>query len=218
MFKLMICGIGTGVGKTIASAILVQMLGADYWKPIQCGELEASDTSRVRSLVSLRRPVFHPEAYQLAYPASPLQAASRQSIAIDPKKICLPHTDRSLIIESAGGLMVPLTNDLLLSDILIKFSCEWILVSKHYLGSINHTLLSVQFLKTRRVPIRGIIFNGTPIPGTEEYILHQTKLPCIGCIREEARLNKTIIKEYALEWKPHFHKEIARFSGTPSPR
>jgi len=201
MSHYFISGIGTDVGKTVVSSILVEALQADYWKPVQCGGLDTSDTDRVRSLVSSKITQFHPEAYRLAYPASPLQAARHAGITLRPSKLAFPKTSRPLIVECSGGLMVPFNSSLLLTDILSSSSGKWIIVSRHYLGSINHTLLSVEFLKQRRINVKGIIFNGTPLPGSEEFILGRTHLPCLGRLRQEHELTPAIIKEYAQEWK-----------------
>jgi dethiobiotin synthetase len=137
---IFVTGIGTGVGKTIVSAILVEKLKADYWKPIQAGDLDKSDTLTVKSLVSNPITYFYPEAYRLTQPYSPHKAAALDGIEIDPDKIIMPETGNQLIIEGAGGLMVPLNNN--------------------YLGSINHTLLSIDALKSRGINIRALLFNG----------------------------------------------------------
>jgi dethiobiotin synthetase len=162
MFKrpIFVTGIGTGIGKTIVSAILVEKLKADYWKPIQSGDLDNSDTLLVQSLVSNPISKFHPEAYRLTQPFSPHKSASLDGMEIDPFKIMVPQTDNQLIIEGAGGLMVPLNNNFLMIDLIKQLDAEVILVSKNYLGSINHTLLSVEALKTRGIPIKAIVFNG----------------------------------------------------------
>jgi dethiobiotin synthetase len=157
---LFITGIGTGIGKTIVSAILVESLQADYWKPIQSGDLNNSDTLKVRSLVSNTKSVFHPEAYCLTQPYSPHKSADLDGIVIDPKNIITPYTNNLLIIEGAGGLMVPLNNDFLMIDLIQQLNADVILVVKHYLGSINHTLLSIDALHNRNIAIKAIIFNG----------------------------------------------------------
>jgi dethiobiotin synthetase len=157
---LFITGIGTGIGKTIVSAVMVESLKADYWKPIQSGDLDNSDTLKVKSLVSNSTSVFHPEAYQLTQPFSPHKSAALDGIVIDPTKIKVPKTDNQLIIEGAGGLMVPLNNGFLMIDLIQQFDADVILVVKHYLGSINHTLLSLDALKSRNIAVKAIVFNG----------------------------------------------------------
>lgn len=179
---LFVTGIGTGIGKTIISAILVEKLKADYWKPIQSGDLDDSDTMKVKSLVTNASSVFHPEAYRLTQPYSPHKSAAMDGITIDPQKIILPQTERPLIIEGAGGLMVPLNDTFLMIDLVKQLDAEIILVSQNYLGSINHTLLSVDALKQRDIPVKGIIFNGPPDIDSEQFILGYSKLPLLGHI------------------------------------
>ncbi len=157
---IFITGIGTGIGKTIVSAVLVQKLQADYWKPIQSGDLDSSDTALVRRLVSNNITVFHPEAYRLTQPYSPHKSAALDGIYIDPEKIVLPETDNQLIIEGAGGLMVPLNENFLMIDLIKKLDAEVILVSKNYLGSINHTLMSAGTLKSNGIKLSRLIFSG----------------------------------------------------------
>jgi len=157
---LFITGIGTGVGKTYVSAHLVEMMQADYWKPIQSGDLEATDTMKVRNMVKNPISVFHPEAYRLTQPFSPHKAAALDGIVIDPNKIILPKTQNQLIIEGAGGLMVPLNNTFLMIDLIRQLQAEVVLVVMHYLGSINHTLLSIEMLKNKNLPINCVVFNG----------------------------------------------------------
>ena len=167
---IFVTGIGTGIGKTIVSAILVEKLKADYWKPIQSGDLEDSDTLKVKSLVTNTLSVFHPEAYRLTQPFSPHKSAKIDNITIEADKIILPKTDNQLIIEGAGGLMVPLNDHFLMIDLIRQLDAEVILVSQNYLGSINHTLLSIEALKARGIPLKTIIFNGITDPETEGII------------------------------------------------
>jgi dethiobiotin synthetase len=167
---LFITGIGTGIGKTIVSAILTEHLKADYWKPIQSGDLDNSDTMKVKSLVSNNMSRFHPEAYRLTQPYSPHKSAALDDITIQPEKIMLPETDNRLIIEGAGGLMVPLNNDFLMIDLIKQLNAEVVLVIKHYLGSINHSLLSLEALDSRNIHVKAIIFNGERDEDSEKLI------------------------------------------------
>lgn len=199
--KFFVTGIGTDVGKTIASAILTEALEADYWKPIQAGNIEDSDTITVKSLISNTNSVFHKEAYLLKTPASPHNAAAKENTEIDLNKIEIPFTKNKLIIEGAGGLMVPLNNDILVIDLIQKLDAEVILVSKNYLGSINHTLLSVEVLKQRNIPIKGIIFNGEKYKEGEDFILNYTGLKKIGHIYPEKYFDKNHIKKYAKDFQ-----------------
>lgn len=167
---LFVTGIGTGVGKTYVSAHLVETLQADYWKPIQSGDLDATDTMKVRSMVKNPTSVFHSEAYQLTQPFSPHKSAELDGIVIDPKKIVLPKTHNQLIIEGAGGLMVPLNNTFFMIDLITQLQAEVVLVVMHYLGSINHTLLSVEILKQKGLAINRIVFNGIKEAYSEDVI------------------------------------------------
>ena len=191
-----VTGIGTDVGKTLTAAILVEALKADYWKPIQAGELDCTDTMKVRSLVSNAQSQFYPETYLLSKAMSPHAAAEADNIQINIEKIILPKHTNSLIIEGAGGLMVPLTTKHLVIDLIKKLDAEVILVSKNYLGSINHTLLSAEMLKNRGIPVAGIIFNGKAVKSSEEYILNYTGLKCLLRVEEEKVINKAIVLKY----------------------
>jgi len=193
---IFITGIGTDVGKTIVSAVLVEKFKTDYWKPVQSGDLANSDTIKVQSLVSNTRSVFHPEAYRLTQPFSPHKSADLDKIAIKLDGFVLPQTTNRLIIEGAGGLMVPLNNKDMIIDLIKKLDAEVVLVSRNYLGSINHTLLSVDALITRGINIKAIVFNGDTDTYTEDII--QSKLPKnttvvrisdIGTVNKETILN-----------------------------
>jgi dethiobiotin synthetase len=163
-------GIGTDVGKTVVAATLVEALQADYWKPIQAGDLDHTDTMKVRQLVANSNSVFHPERYQLTAPMSPHAAAAIDGVRIKLADFSLPDTQNTLIVEGAGGLMVPLNDYDTMIDLIERLQLPVILVSRHYLGSINHTLLSIDALKKRNLRIAGLIFNGDPLPSTEEAI------------------------------------------------
>ncbi|MVN22403.1 dethiobiotin synthase [Mucilaginibacter arboris] len=167
---LFVTGIGTGVGKTYVSANLVETMQADYWKPIQSGDLDASDTMKVRSMVKNKTSVFHPEAYRLTQPFSPHKSAELDGIVIDPKKIILPQTQNRLIVEGAGGLMVPLNDTFFMIDLIKQLQAEVVLVVMNYLGSINHTLLSIAMLQHERLPINSVVFNGIKEAYSEELI------------------------------------------------
>lgn len=172
---IFITGIGTDVGKTIVSAIMVEQLQADYWKPVQSGDLDNSDTIKVQQLIRNPVSVFHPEAYRLTQPFSPHKSAALDGIEIDINKIIPPKTNNQLIIEGAGGLMVPLNNQHLMIDLIEKLNVEVILVSRNYLGSINHTLLSLEALLSRGINIRAIVFNGDADEYTQDIIAEQSR-------------------------------------------
>jgi dethiobiotin synthetase len=186
--KLFISGISTDVGKTIASAIITEALEADYWKPIQAGDLDHSDSHFIKSNVKSQKSKIFPNAYQFNTPASPHLAAELDGITIDLKNIIEPNTNNHLVIEGAGGVLVPLNSSNFVID-LIQPDYKVIVVSRHYLGSINHTLLTIEALKNRKINIAGIIFNGNEN--------HATQLKCIGRIEEEPYFDQNVISEYA---------------------
>ncbi|PKB16504.1 dethiobiotin synthase [Flavobacterium sp. 5] len=194
--KLFITGISTDVGKTIASSIIVESLQADYWKPIQAGDLDKSDTHKVKEYISNSKSQFHPNAYALNTPASPHLAAELDGVVIDLNQIKEPKTKSHLVIEGAGGVFVPLNDTDCVID-LIKPDYKVIIVSRHYLGSINHTLLTIEALLNRKIAIGGIIFSGNENASTESIILKKTGIKCIGRIDEEPYFDQNVIKEYA---------------------
>lgn len=194
--KLFITGISTDVGKTIASAIIVEALQADYWKPIQAGDLDHSDTHKVQSLVSNTQSQFHSNSYALQTPASPHLAAAIDGITITMNQIQEPKTTNHLVVESAGGILVPLNETQSVVD-LIQPDYKVIVVSRHYLGSINHTLLTIEALQNRQIQVAGIIFSGDENKSSESIILSRTAIPLIGRIAQEPYFDTNVISEYA---------------------
>lgn len=166
---IFVSGIGTEVGKTVVSAILVEALQADYWKPVQSGDLDYTDTDKVREWTGFGVRT-HPENYRLRTPASPHASAAIDGVAIRLESFQLPATDNFLVAEGAGGLMVPLNGRHLIIDLIEHLALPVVLVSRHYLGSINHTLLSVEALQRRGIPVAALIFNGAPHASTEQAI------------------------------------------------
>ena len=201
MKTFFITGIGTDVGKTVVSAIITEALQADYWKPIQAGELSHSDSHRIEELISNTQSQIFKNSYALKTAVSPHAAAEIEGICIELKKIINPVTKNNLIIEGAGGLLVPLNNSKTILD-LIKRDYKIIVVSKHYLGSINHTLLTIQLLKSRGLSVAGIIFNGNQVTTSEQIIQKMSKVPILGRINEEKIINRTIVKKYAMLLNP----------------
>ncbi|MDR6560277.1 MULTISPECIES: dethiobiotin synthase [unclassified Arcicella] len=199
--QYIIAGIGTEIGKTFIASILTESLEADYWKPVQSGALDFTDTNAVQSLVSNRKTIFHPEAYRLNEPLSPHAAAAIDGIEIQLSNFELPITDNNLIVELAGGLMVPLNKDTTNLDLIKQLNLPLILVSKNYLGSINHTLLSIEVLKSSNIDIKGIIFNGESNPSSEDYILNYTQVPLIGRVNQEQNISQETVKKYAEDFR-----------------
>jgi dethiobiotin synthetase len=194
--KLFITGISTDVGKTIASAIIVEALQADYWKPIQAGDVENSDSHKIKSFVSNKTTIIHPNSYLLNTPASPHLAAEIDGVIIDLQQIKEPLTQNHLVIEGAGGVFVPLNDTDCVID-LIQSDYRVIVVSRHYLGSINHTLLTIEALHNRKIAIGGIIFSGNENLSTESIILNKTGIKYLGRIEQEPYFDQNVIKEYA---------------------
>ena len=197
MKKLFITGIGTDIGKTIVSSIIVEALKADYWKPIQSGDLSFTDTMQVQSLITNTTSVFHQESYKFVNPLSPHAAAALEDTRIDLERIKSPETTNNLIIEGAGGLLVPLNDKHFIIDLITHLDAEVILVSRNYLGSINHTLLTYEALKQRNIKIKGLIFNGNENLATENSIINYTKLPVLLSVNQETILTKEIVAAYA---------------------
>jgi len=195
--EIFLTGIGTEVGKTITSAIVVEALEADYWKPVQAGELDFGDSHKVKSLITNDQSKFFDNTYALNTPMSPHASAAIDRVEIDLAKIIRPSTENKLVIEGAGGLLVPLNNKDCIID-LIQPSDYIILVSRHYLGSINHTLLSIEALQNRGLKNIGIIFSGNEHPTTESIILEKSEVKFLGRINEEKEgFNQQKVKAYA---------------------
>lgn len=174
---LFIAGIGTDVGKTVVSAIIAEALQANYWKPVQAGDLENSDSIKIKRYCSEKVTIL-PELFKLKTPASPHYAAELDKVNIQLADFILPEVEGNLIIEGAGGLMVPINKDgLLYLDVLQKWNLPIIVVSKHYLGSINHTLMTLEILKHHHLAVDLLVFVGDENKATEEIILkkHPTK-------------------------------------------
>lgn len=201
MKKIVVAGIGTDVGKTVVSGILATLFKADYWKPLQCGSEGDSDSKTLEAWLSPTQQLVHPPAYSLKEALSPHHAARLEKIELNPKTIKLPKTTRSLIIEGPGGVLVPLTNSITTWDVFQKWDCEWVVVSKHYVGSINHTLLTLNLLKQHHIPIKGLIFNGEPNPDSEKAILSISNVPFLERVLFEKHINTQTIQRYATQWQ-----------------
>ncbi len=201
MRKIFVTGIGTDVGKTVVSSVLVEALKADYWKHVQTGSFFSTDTVKVQKWISNSESKVHPEAYLLKQYMSPHAAAELENTEIDLSTINIPNISNTLVIEGAGGLLVPLNRKEFMIDMIQKFDAEVVLVIQNYLGSINHTLLSVEALKSRGLKILGMVFNGPPHQLSEDIILEHTGLKLLGRINKETELNKEVIARYAKEFE-----------------
>jgi dethiobiotin synthetase len=203
MNRIIVAGIGTEVGKTVVAAILTTYLQGEYWKPIQCGAEEDSDTVMMKKLIDSTIYRIHESAYSLQTPVSPHHAARLENISICLENIIPPQTTRPLIIESVGGIFVPLTANILSFDLFKSWNIPWILVSSHYLGSINHTLLTLDALKRNNISIAGLVFNGDPNHDSESAILEFSQVPALGRLLPEPTIDSTTIQKYAKLWQPH---------------
>ena len=195
MKKYVITGIGTEVGKTVVSAVISEALRASYWKPVQAGDLDFSDSMKIDAWTE--NVTVLEEQYRLQTPMSPHAAADIDGIMIASHNFQVPEVD-PLVIEGAGGLMVPLNDSgLTYLDVFQKWKLPVILVSRHYLGSINHTLMSIELLKGRDIPIKGIVFVGDEHPTTESIILKSTGVPMLVRIPLTEEVNKEFVLEQA---------------------
>jgi len=196
-----VTAIGTDSGKTLISAILTEALKADYWKPVQSG-IEETDKETVKTLVSNQDTTFFDEAYLLKSPESPHSSAKKDGVKISMENIVLPKSqNKNLVIEGAGGMLVPLNEKDLVIDLAEKFNCEIILVSNIYLGSINHTLLTVNELKKRGLKVIGLIFNGQENKEAQDYILSYSGYEELLYIPKLNEVNSEAVKKYAEKLK-----------------
>jgi dethiobiotin synthetase len=201
--QFFITGIGTEIGKTVVSSILTEYLQADYWKPVQSGDLHWTDTMKVQSLISNEKSFFHPERHRLNAPLSPHASAALDGVQIQLSDFTLPQTSNHLIVEGAGGLMVPLNDQDLMLDLIHQLQIPVILVSRNYLGSINHTILSIEALKHRKIPIAGIVINGEPNPATESFIENYSQLPVLFRVGHMTDVDQKAISQFVQQLNPN---------------
>lgn len=209
--RIVVTGTDTGIGKTVFSAALAGALDAYYWKPVQAGVEEETDRDVVARLSGLSKERVLREAYRLLTPASPHLAAKIDGITIDPEALALPEVDRPLVIEGAGGLMVPLTASLTYIDVMAQWRVPVVLCARTTLGTINHSLLSVEALRARNIPLLGIAFIG------DENVESETVIASIGQVRRLGRLphlasltHETLRAAFAQHFSPgDFLKDVA---------
>ncbi len=195
-----VSGIGTDVGKTIVSSVLCELLFANYWKPVQSGELDNTDSMKVERLVSFETFIYFPEKFRLTQPLSPHVSAKLDGVHIEATDFIFPEFTGNLIVEGAGGLMVPVNeNGLLYCDLVAEWKLPTILISRHYLGSINHTLMSIETLRNRNIPILGIIYVGDELPMTEDIIFTKTQIPTLFHVPIFENLSKETISTFATQ-------------------
>jgi dethiobiotin synthetase len=198
MRTIFVTGIGTDVGKTVVSAMIVEGLKADYFKPVQTGAFFTSDAKKVEKYISNKVTKIHPETYKLGQYMSPHAAAEQEDVVLELDKIVLPEcSNENLVVEGAGGIMVPLNDREYMIDLISKFDAEVVVVIQNYLGSINHSLLTLDALKYRNLKILGIVFNGAPHKMSEDIILKYSGSKLLGRIAKENEINQDVITKYA---------------------
>ena len=175
-----VTGTDTDVGKTVVSAWLMSHLDADYWKPVQAGTEPETDALTVRRLAQISAHRILPEAYVLPEPMAPHEAARRAGIAIDMARLELPATDRLLVVEGAGGMLVPLTEEAYVIDLAAQLQLPIILVARSTLGTINHSLLSIEALRRRGLPLAGVVMNGPETPHNRAAIEHYGQVDIVA--------------------------------------
>jgi dethiobiotin synthetase len=201
MERCFVAGTDTGIGKTYCSAVISLALEADYWKPLQAGDLESSDSLTVRALTQ-GKVTIHPEAVRLQMPASPHAAAAAEGLVLDPENWVFPEHQGNLVIEGAGGLLVPLTQELLYADWVEQQGLPVVLISGNRLGSINHTLLTIEALMVRNIDVLGILFNGDAAPSSESFIEQYSGIPILGRVPWVAKPSPESVAEAANVLRP----------------
>ncbi|MBL7920265.1 MAG: dethiobiotin synthase [Bacteroidia bacterium] len=197
MNKYFITGIGTGVGKTLVSAILTEALEADYWKPVQCGIKDGTDKETVKNLISNSKTVIHSEEHCLEEPVSPHLAAAMAGYKIIMESMEIPMTSNRMVIEGAGGILVPLNEQYFVIDMATFFEAEIILVIRNYLGCINHSLLSIDYLTKNGFDVKGLILIGNFDPAVRTSIVNYAELPVIAELPEVNEISKETISVLA---------------------
>lgn len=198
---LAIAGIHTNIGKTIVSAVIAEALGADYWKPVQAGKDER-DVELVKKLLTDGQARVHDEAVVLSQPLSPHTAAEIDNVVVDYKKFKWPETNKMLLVETAGGLLSPMSATTTMADFIQHHNLPTVLVSLNYLGSINHTLLTIEVLKNRGINIKGIIINGLENASSENFIQEYSGLPIMARIPYINDISNEGIRRSAMQLKP----------------
>jgi len=195
--RMFITGTDTGIGKTVISAILVAGLKGSYWKPVQSGLEEITDTQWVREKTGLPDNHFHPETYRLRLPISPHASAANEGVRIDLKAFQIPEINESdyLIIEGAGGVMVPLNEHLFMLDLMKRIDIPILLVAGSSLGTINHTLLSLEQLRTRNLEVLGVVMNGPKNSGNREAIEHYGNIPVLAEVEPLPVIDPNILRQ-----------------------
>jgi dethiobiotin synthetase len=193
--RLVVCGTDTDVGKTVVSALVVQGLGARYWKPVQSGLADGGDTAWVQRLLDLPAERIVPEAYRFTAPVSPHWAAERDGLVIESERLALPGGPGPLVVECAGGLLVPLRRDWLQIDQIATWGLPVLLVARSGLGTLNHTLLSLEALRQRSIPVLGLVLNGPPHPDHPRTLASRGGLPVLAELPPLAPLSSEALRD-----------------------
>jgi dethiobiotin synthetase len=191
---IIVTGTDTGIGKTVFSAALTGALDAYYWKPVQSGLEEETDSEIVRRLSGLAAERILPERYRLNTPASPHLAAAIDGVTIDPEQLQMPNVSRPLVVEGAGGLLVPLTRVLTYIDMFAQWSAPVVLCARTTLGTINHTLLSIEAIRTRGIALLGVAFIGDENAESEGIIVELGRTRRLGRLPRLASLTPEALK------------------------
>ncbi|SLN56049.1 ATP-dependent dethiobiotin synthetase BioD 1 [Roseovarius albus] len=192
MSPLIVTGTDTGIGKTVFSAGLTAALGATYWKPVQSGLEDATDTETVVALSGCKT---LPEAYRLPLPASPHLSAEDAGVEIDLAQLEIPQVDGPLVVEGAGGVMVPLTRSTFYLDLFAHWQAPIILVARTALGTINHTALSLMALRNSNCSVVGVVFSGEAVPDVEKTIVQMCDVPHLGRLNVLSEITPETLKE-----------------------
>ncbi|MBL7661328.1 dethiobiotin synthase [bacterium] len=212
MKGIFVTGNGTGIGKTVVSAILVKALNADYWKPLQAGSLDCTDRATVANLTSPTNSVIHQETYVLGTFASPHEGSQKEQVEIDFSRLTLlPKANRPLIVEGVGGIMSPISAEHLNLDFIKKISFPTLIVSRTYLGSINHTLMTIEILKQNQIPILGLIFNGDRNSYSEDFITKYSTVANLGFIPTRRSIDASWIQEQAFSVQEAVDRAFTQF-------
>jgi dethiobiotin synthetase len=194
MAPIVVTGTDTGIGKTVFSAALAGALDGFYWKPVQSGLEEATDSEIVRRLSGLAADRILPECYRLNTPASPHLAAAIDGITIDPDRLQLPEVSRPLVVEGAGGLLVPLTRELTYIDMFARWRAPVVLCARTTLGTINHTLLSIEAIRSRGIALLGVAFVGEENADSEGIIIELGRTRHLGRLPRLSPLTTDTLK------------------------
>ncbi len=198
MANYFITGIGTDVGKTLVAAIITESLQADYWKPVQSGTSQSEDKATVENLISNPITKFHKESYSFKEPLSPHYAAILENQIIKLDNILFPDSsNENMVIEGAGGVLVPLNDNTYVIEIAENFNCDVIVVVRNYLGCINHTLLTLEYLMNRGINVVGIVLNGNFDEPVKKAITNYSEIPVVLELPELNEITKEKIIEFA---------------------